>query len=84
MIDRVVNVVGIFTEPAVYLFQRPRGMVAWIHTLGDLAGPPRHLGVALQIMKEPVVRSTEDTLARGAKAGLRRGPGFFRDFATCQ
>src|ERR1017187_5629744 len=38
VIDRVVNLVGILAQPAVYLFQRPRGAVPGIYAFSDLAG----------------------------------------------
>src|SRR6516164_6956877 len=59
-------------------------MVARIHALGDLAGALHDLRVALQIMKKPLVRSSENAFADGTEAGFCGRPRFFRNFASCQ
>src|SRR5208283_4248052 len=84
VIERIVDLIGVFTESAVQLFQRPRGMIPRIYTLGDQAVTTGRLRVALKVVKKLLVGGPENALAGGAKARFCRRPRFLGNFTACQ
>jgi hypothetical protein len=82
MIDRVVDLIGIFAQPIIKFAKRPGRLPFRIYRLGYLPNIARNLCIAAEIVNKLGVGGSEETLTDGTESGFCRRPGFLDAFVS--
>ena len=77
MLDRVINLVQVFTKAVIKLRERPSRVSLRIHGFGDLPDVSHNLCVSPQVVHELGVTHLENALANGPEPWLRRRSNLF-------
>src|SRR5258708_15881714 len=84
VVDCVVDLEKVLRKARMQFRKRPGREFARIHGFRHLADVPCDLRVPLQIVNEPGICGSEETLATRSKPRFRRRPRFLDAFVSCQ